>query len=151
MSTALAYLHSLSMIALASLLILQLLGLDRLHDREEMQRFFAFCVGVAAAAVVLLLSGAGMVVWSAQGAAFFLRNPVFYIKLALFAAMLLVAITPARIILQWQREAYEGGRPQPASIMLVRRYLIVELILLLAIPLLASMASRGVGLLPSAS
>ena len=151
MSTALAYLHSLSMIALASLLILQLLNLDRLHDRQEMQRFMAFCVGIATAAAFLLLSGAGMVLWSAKGTAFFLRNPVFYIKLALFAAMLLVSITPARIILHWQREAHEGRSPQPASIMLVRRYLIVELILLLVIPLLASMAARGVGLHLSSS
>lgn len=151
MSTALAYLHSLSMIALASLLILQLLSLDRLHDRQEMQRFMAFCVGIATAAAVLLLSGAGMVLWSAKGAAFFLRNPVFYIKLALFAAMLLVSITPARIIFQWQHEAHEGRSPQAASIVLVRRYLIVELILLLVIPLLASMAARGVGLPPSSS
>ena len=151
MSTALAYLHSLSMIALASLLILQLLGLDRLHGWQEMQRFLVWCVGIVTAAVVLLLSGAGMVMWSAQGAAFFLRNPVFYIKLALFAAMLLVAMTPARIVLQWRHEAYEGRSPQPASIMLVRRYLIVELILLLVIPLLASMATRGVGLPASAS
>jgi len=151
MSTALAYLHSLSMIALASLLILQLLSLDRLNDPQQMQRFMACCVGVVTAAAILLLSGAGMVVWSEKGAAFFLRNPVFYIKLALFAAMLLVSITPARIILQWQREAHEGGRPQPASIVFVRRYLIVELILLLVIPLLASMAARGVGLHSSSS
>lgn len=151
MSTALAYLHSLSMIALASLLILQILNLDHLHDRQEMQRFLLWCVGVVTAAVVLLLSGAGMVMWSAKGAAFFLRNPVFYIKLALFVAMLLVAITPARIVAQWRREAFEGRAPQPASIVLVRRYLIVELILLLVIPLLAAMATRGVGLATSAS
>lgn len=151
MSTALAYLHSLSMIALATLLILQLLSLDRLHELQDMRRFMAWCVGVATAAAILLLSGAGMVIWSSKGAAFFLHNPVFYIKLALFAAMLLVSITPARIILQWQREAYEGQRPQAASIVLVRRYLIAELTLLLVIPLLASMAARGVGLPPSSS
>jgi putative membrane protein len=151
MSAVAAYLHSLSMIALASLLVVQLLSLDRLHDRLEMHRFMTRSVGIVAAAVVLLLSGAGLVVWSAKGAAFFLRNPVFYIKLALFAAMLLIAITPARIILQWRQEAVEDRGPEPASTVFVKRYLMVELILLLLIPLAASMAVRGIGLPVSSS
>lgn len=151
MSTALAYLHSLSMIALASLLVVQLLSIGRLHDQLEMHRFMTRSAGIVAAAVVLLLSGAGLVVWSAKGAAFFLRNPVFYIKLALFAAMLLVAITPARIILQWRQQAIENGGPEPASTVFVKRYLMVELILLLVIPLAASMAARGIGLHPGSS
>jgi putative membrane protein len=151
MSTVLAYFHSLSMIALATLLVVQLMNVGQLHDRAQLQRFLTGCFAIAVAAAVMLLSGAGMVVWSAKGAAFFLRNPVFYIKLALFAAMILVAVTPARIILQWQRQADEGRLPDPLSVGFVKRYLIVELILLLVIPLLAAMAARGVGLQTSPS
>lgn len=151
MSAVLAYLHSLSMIALATILFVQVLGLGRINDTQELQRFMAYCLGVATAAAVLLLSGIGLVLWSERGPAFFLRNPVFYIKLALFAAMLLIAFTPARIILQWEREADDGKLPEPISVLVVKRYIIVELILLLIIPLAASMSARGIGLQPSSS
>ena len=151
MSAVLAYLHSLSMIALASILFVQVLGISQLHDTQELRRFMSFCLGIAIAAAVLLISGIGLVLWSERGLAFFLRNPVFYIKLALFAAMLLLSITPARIILQWDREAHEGKVPEPVSVIFVKRYLIVELILLLIIPLAASMSARGIGLQSSSS
>ena len=146
MSALLAYFHSLAMIALGSLLFVQLLSVNKLQDRQELQRFILFCFGIAVAAAVMLVSGIALLVWSERGAAFFLHNPVFYIKLAVFAAMLLIAITPARIILQWGREAKAGTIPEPGSILFVKRYLIVELVLLLAVPLAASLSARGIGL-----
>jgi putative membrane protein len=146
-----AYLHSLSMMALASLLFMQVLDLGQFNDRQELRRFMNFSLGIAIAAVVVLLSGTALVLWSERGAAFFLRNPVFYIKLALFAAMLLIAITPARIIMQWKRDAEVGELPAPALVHFVKRYFIVELILLLIIPLAASLSARGIGLHASPS
>ena len=117
MSALLAYFHSLAMIALGSLLFVQLLSVNKLQDQAELQRFMSFCFGIAVAATVMLVSGIALVVWSERGGAFYLRNPVFYIKLAVFAAMLLIAITPARIILQWRLEAKAGTVPEPASIL----------------------------------
>jgi putative membrane protein len=146
-----AYVHSLSMIALGALLFVQLLGFAKLHDREELNRFFGYCVGMAAAAAIMLASGLALLLWSGQASAFYLRNPVFYIKLALFAAMLLVAITPARLIMQWHRDAVAGTLPEPASILFVRRYFIVELVLFLLVPLAASISAQGIGLQSSPS
>lgn len=151
MSALPAYLHSLSMMAMAALLFVQLLSIDGLHDREQTQRFVYLSVGVAAAAAVMLLSGAGLLVWTNHGAVFYLRNPVFYIKLAVFAAMLLIAITPARIILYWHRQDRTGQVPEPGSVLMVKRYLVVEVILFLLIPLAASLSARGIGLQPSSS
>ncbi|MGD8788323.1 MAG: DUF2214 family protein [Burkholderiales bacterium] len=151
MSALFAYLHSLSMMALASLLFMQVLDLDRFNDRQQLQRFMKFSLAIAIAAVVTLVSGMALVLWSEQGAAFFLHNPVFYIKLALFAAMLLIAITPARIIVQWRRDAEAGDLPAPELVHFVKRYFIFELILLLIIPLAASLSARGIGLHTSPS
>lgn len=151
MSAIIAYFHSLSMIALGALLFAQLLGFDKLSDRQQLQRFIFFCSGIAIAAAVMLASGIALLVWSERGGAFYLRNPVFYIKLAVFAAMLLIAITPARIVLQWDREAKSGIAPQPASIQFVKRYFIVELVLLLAVPLAAALSAQGIGLQSSPS
>jgi len=151
MSAVLAYLHSLAMIALATMLFVQILDIGEVSDRLVLQRFLAYCLGIATAATVLLFSGIGLVLWTERGAAFFLRNPVFYIKLALFAAMILIAVTPTRIIFHWTREADEGRIPEPVSIRVVKRYLIVELTLLLLIPLAAALSARGIGLQHSSS
>ena len=151
MSALFAYLHSLSMIALGALLFVQLLGFGNLNDREELQRFFVFCLGIAVAAAVMLVSGLALLLWSVQPSAYYLRNPVFYIKLAVFAAMLLIAITPARIVVQWHREAAAGSVPDSASIVFVRRYFTVETVLFLLIPLAASIAAQGIGLQASSS
>lgn len=151
MPALLAYLHTLSMMAMAALLFVQLLSIDRLHDRQQTERFVRFSFGVAAAAAVMLLSGVALLFWSQRGGAFYLRNPVFYIKLAVFAAMLLVAITPARIIAQWQQGTNAGVIPEPGTVLFVKRYLIAEVILFLIIPLAASLSGRGIGLQPSSS
>jgi putative membrane protein len=151
MSALLAYLHSLSMMALAAMLFVQLLSIDGLHDRQQLERFVRYSFGLAAVAGVMLISGVGLLVWAERGVAFYLRNPVFYIKLAVFAAMLLIAITPARIILQWHREASTGKIPEQGMVFFVKRYLTAEAILLLIIPLAASLLARGIGLQPSSS
>ncbi|UCH49064.1 MAG: DUF2214 family protein, partial [Betaproteobacteria bacterium] len=103
------------------------------------------------AAGVMLISGVGLLVWPERGVAFYLRNPVFYIKLAVFAAMLLIAITPARIILQWHREASTEKVPEHGMVLFVKRYLTAEAILFLVVPLAASLSARGIGLQPSSS
>lgn len=151
MSAFFAYVHSLSMIALGALLFVQLLGFGNLHDREQLQRFFAFCLGMAIAAAVMLVSGLALLLWSAQPSAYYLRNPVFYIKLAVFAAMLLIAITPGRMVTQWHRQAAAGGLPDADAVFFVRRYFIVEAVLFLLIPLAASITAQGIGLQVSPS
>ena len=151
MSALFAYVHSLSMIGLGALLLVQLLGFDGLHERQQLQRFFGFCVGIAVAAFIMLLSGLALVLWSAQPSAFYLRNPVFYIKLALFAAMILVAITPGRLIVQWYRQSALGALPEPDAIVFVKRYFIIEAILFLLLPLAASIAAVGIGIQASPS
>ena len=151
MSAVFAYLHTLSMIALGSMLFAQLLTFDLLHHQLGLRRFWLLSCGVAASATSALASGVALLIWTDQGATFYLHNPVFYIKLAIFAAMLLIAITPARMIVQWQRQAVTGAIPEAGMILLVRRYLTIEMILFLAIPLAASLAARGIGSSVSAS
>jgi len=166
MSALLAYLHTLSMIALGTMLVTMMLTFDLLQEREGFRRFWVLSLGVATAAAIALFSGIALVIWTNHGSAFYLHNPVFYIKLAMFVAMLLVAVTPARIIIQWYRDATTGvattgdietDAPGTGAIVdtglvpLVQRYVVFELILLLVIPLAASLAARGIGTQLSAS
>jgi len=166
MSALFAYLHSLSMIAMGAMLFAMMLTFDLLHEREGFRRFWVLSLGVATAAAVALASGIALVIWTDSGSAFYLHNPVFYIKLAGFVAMLLIAVTPARLIIQWRQDATSGvattgdietGAPGTGAIVdtslvpLVQRYVVFELLLLLVIPLAASLAARGIGTQLSAS
>jgi uncharacterized membrane protein len=80
--------------------------------------------------------------------------------------MLLVAYTPARLIIQWHRIATTddattsdsetaapgtGAIADTSLVPLVQRYVVFELLLLLVIPLAASLAARGIGVQLSAS
>jgi len=151
MSALFAYVHSLSMIGLGALLFVQLLDFERLHERQQLHRFFVFCVGIAVAAFIMLVSGLALLLWSSQPSEFYFRNPVFYIKLAVFTAMMLVAITPGRLIVQWYRQSVTGTFPEPAAIAFVKRYFVIEAILFLLLPLAASIAALGIGLQASPS
>lgn len=166
MSALFAYVHTLSMIALGAMLFALILTFDLLHERKGFLRFWILSWGTATAAAVALASGVALLIWTDRGGAFYLHNPVFYVKLAVFVAMLLVAVTPARIIIQWHREFTTGdfttgdfttGAPGTGAmadvslVPLVQRYVFVEIILFLVIPLAASFAARGIGTQLSAS
>ncbi len=152
MNAVFAYFHTLSIIALGALLFAQLLTFDLLENKLGFQRFWMLSLGVVTAAAVALISGIALLIWTDRGGAFYLHNPVFYIKLAIFVAMWLVAVTPARIIMQWrQQEAVSGNLTDAGLVPLVERYVVFELILLLVIPLAASLAARGIGTQLSAS
>jgi putative membrane protein len=144
------------MIALGSVLFALMLTFDLLHEGSGFRRFWNLSRATVAAAAVALVSGIALLIWTDRGGAFYLHNPVFYIKLAVFVAMLLVAVTPARIIYQWHRDATidagsSGALVDASLVPLVQRYVIFELILLLVIPLAASLAARGIGAQLSAS
>ena len=67
--------------------------------------------------------------------------------------MVLVAITPARIIVQFSAQWQHAPdvEPNPGLLALLRRYVIVELILFVLVPLAASLSARGIGLPASSS
>jgi putative membrane protein len=54
-------------------------------------------------AIVVLASGSARLLWFGKEAAFYLHNPVFWIKLSLFVAIALISIPPTRCFLRWRR------------------------------------------------
>jgi putative membrane protein len=100
------------------------------------------------AAGLLLVVGFLRVFYGAKGAAFYLQNPVFWAKIAVFALTATLSILPTVKFIAWQRRARKepGFRPAAADIRSVRRLIGVQVALLAAIVLLAGMMARGYGL-----
>ena len=112
---------------------------------QHLARIDAMYGGLAA---LILVIGFGRVFHGAKGADFFLRNPVFWTKIAFFALAGLVSIVPTVRVLRWKKAVRgdAGYVVQDDDLAGTRRWLCVELALFVPIPLLAAAMARGVGL-----
>lgn len=146
-----AYLHYVAMMGIAVVLVVEYMictpgmiaGRIRLLARIDLLYL--------GAAILALGSGIARVIWFGKGAAFYLHNPVFYIKLALFVAVGLISIPPTLQFLRWLR-ALESGVASVAAdyqVLRARRHILVELILFALIPLMATLMARGIGMQPA--
>ena len=149
-SALIAYLHYVAMISIAVMLVVEYMicmpGMTgtRIRQLARIDLFYLI------AAILALGSGAARVAWFGKGAAFYLHNPVFYFKLALFAAVGLISIPPTLQYLRWLRGVKAGTANVAADyqVLRVRRLVLVELFLFALIPLMATLMARGIGIQP---
>jgi putative membrane protein len=146
-SALIAYLHYVAMIAISVILIIEYMicmpGMTGTRIRQLARIDMFYMV----AAILALGTGTARVVWFGKGAAFYLHNPVFYVKLALFLAVGLISIPPT---LQYLRGVKAGSAKvaEDYQVLRVRRLVLTELILFAFIPLMATFMARGIGLQP---
>jgi putative membrane protein len=98
-------------------------------------------------AVGLLLAGAARVMWGAKGWAFYLAQPFFWAKLALFALIGVVSIWPTLAFFRWAK-AYKRAADftaPAAELKRVRRLVMAELHLLALVVLSAALMARDIG------
>lgn len=145
-----AYLHYTAMVLIAVFLLIEYqtcrpgLTPQRVRYLARVDLFYML------AAILALATGLARLIWFGKGAAFYLHNPVLYIKLALFVAVGLMSIPPTLQYLRWMRALNAGGgTPQPYQVARVSHYLLVELILFALIPLMAVLMARGIGVQPA--
>jgi putative membrane protein len=148
-----AYVHYAAMVFIALLLVFELQACVPGLPAARMRYLARVDLLYMVAAVLALATGVLRVVWFGQGAGFYLHNPVFYIKLALFAAVGLLSIPPTLQYLRWMRALKSGGTAFAESwqVARVRRYLVAELVLFALIPLMAVLMARGIGIQAAAS
>src|ERR1700704_3695328 len=124
-----AYLHYVAMASIATLLVVELMlcvpGLagNRIRLLARLDLLYM------SAAMLALASGVARVIWFGRGTGFYLHNPVFYIKLALFVAVGLLSIPPTLQFLRWLRNLDSGVSEVAAQyqVLRVRRYIFAEL------------------------
>ena len=147
-SALIAYLHYVAMISIAVILVVEYMicmpGITEARIRKLARIDLFYMI----AAILALGSGVARVVWFGKGAAFYLHNPVFYVKLALFVAVGLISIPPTLQYLRWLRGVKAGAANVAADyqVQRVRRLVLVELVLFAFIPLMATLMARGIGI-----
>lgn len=137
----LAILHHILVFGLVAMLMAEwVMVRAALVDVRRLARLDA---GFGATAGLILLVGAGRVIWGGKGWAFYEGNPFFWAKVATFVIIGLVSIAPTRRFLAWAKaaKADPAFQPSEADRGKVRSALGLEALLL--VPLLAFAAAMA--------
>jgi putative membrane protein len=150
MEAAIAYLHFISILSVAAFLVTELYLCSRDLQPPQVRTLAQVDLLYMLAAIAVLVTGLLRLFAVGKGAGFYLHNPVFYIKIALFVAVGLISILPTLQFMQWNRALKAGADRilRDADIVTARRYIILELALLAFIPLMAVLMARGIGIQP---
>ncbi|MBV7482045.1 DUF2214 family protein [Bordetella sp. BOR01] len=99
-------------------------------------------------AIAVLVTGLLRLMLGAKGAAFYMANPWFHAKIGLFVLIGLCSIPPTLAFLRWNKQARQqaGYVPEGGQIKHARRWVMVEVHLLVLVPLCAALMARGIGL-----
>jgi putative membrane protein len=144
---ALAVAHHWALLLLIAALFAEFVLLRQPSSAQWMSSLARVDQAYGGAAVLLLAVGFARVFWGAKGADFYLANPVFWGKVGVFAAVGLLSIVPTVRYLRWVKQLKTSGRlPDAAQVENTRRWVGWQLLLVVALPVLAAMMARGIAL-----
>jgi len=139
----LRYLHFISIFAIVSSLVAELLLLKPILKRKEIERL-AKIDGIYGFAVLVVLA-AGMTLWlggHGKPAEFYSDNSLFHAKLGLFLVIGLLSIYPTVFFFKKRKGDPAELIPIPQTVLWIIR---LEITLVFIIPLLAGLMAKGIG------
>ena len=141
----LAYLHFAAIFTLVWFLAKEWTLLRVGADKVDLERIALADAGFGIAAGIVVATGALRAVFGAKGWPFYAHNHVFWLKMALFAAVGLISIAPTKTFLRWRktRRQHAAFRVPETEWQRTRRWVMIEMHLLALIPLAAVIMSRG--------
>ena len=144
----LAYLHFFGIGCLVAVLAAETVLVKPQMAAPTIARLSRIDLGYGLAAALILIAGAGRVVYGLKGAMFYMGNPAFWVKMGLFAATGLISIAPTMTFIAWRRAITNEPTFHPAAGKIARGRLLIRLqwVLLALIPLAAVLMARGIGM-----
>lgn len=145
LDAALAYLHFLCIITLAALMTAEAALLRPALIGQSARWLARLDAGVGGSAAAVLASGLSRAVWGAKGWAYYAHNPVFHAKIGVFLLIALLSIVPTVLFIRWAKafRLDPAYAVPPAELKQARRYVMIELHLLVLLPLFGVMMARG--------
>jgi putative membrane protein len=147
-SAAVAYVHYLSFMVCFGALVLERRLIRADPSREDATLMVITDVVYGIAALALLLSGIARVLHFGQGSAFYTENPLFWVKVGSYLAVGALSLYPTITYILWAIPLRKGELPKVSEALATRlRWILnIELVGFAAIPFLATLMARGVGL-----
>ena len=146
----LAYVHHIAAFALVAILFVEMAlckpGMTAAQTRQ-LARYDLF-YGVFAA--ILLVAGTLRVFYGMKGALFYANNPVFHTKFVLFLLIGALSVPPTLRYFKWSKaqKANPAFVPDADEIRGVRKFIHIQVALMVVLPLLAALMARGIGYTP---
>lgn len=141
----LAIVHHLLAFGLVGLIMAEWAVLRGVASADTVNRLARVDLFYGIAAGALLAVGALRVTYGVKGYAFYVGNPVFWLKVALFAAAGLLSILPTVRFIRWSRAVKLGTLPDAAQWLATRKLIVWELHCLAGVMICAALMARGVG------
>src|SRR5881628_878861 len=132
-----AYLHYLSIILTGGFLVGELVVCRPGLTSEQARRLPVIDIVFFVSALAALATGLLRLFFYAKGVEFYLGNPFFWAKMALYVIIATLSIKPTRTFIRWKHAAASGAAPAGDEIAGARRFIHIELGLLALIPLMA--------------
>jgi putative membrane protein len=105
----LAYAYFVAIIATAAMLAIEAALCRGAIDLARARLLGRYDIGYFACAILVLASGLARVFRGIKGAAFYLGNPVFHLKVGLFVLVGLLSIVPTLRFIGWRKRLAAGG------------------------------------------
>jgi putative membrane protein len=146
-SALFAFFHFLAVFSIFAAVVLQWQTMSPAPTLAEARRIQTSDRVYGIFAVVVLVVGFLRVYRFEKGKAFYAANPFFQAKLMLFLGVGLLSIYPTIRFLKWRAQTRQGLAPVLAAneYRVIMALLRIEVLLLLATALCASLMARGVG------
>lgn len=142
-----AWLHFLAIGVGAGLLLAEHWLSRRMPDRTQARLLGQVDLGYQLALIATLATGLARAIYFGQDVAFYLSNRLFWMKIAIFGLIVVVAVAPTLQYIRWNREARSAPTfaPLTRDIERVRGSIAFGLGLWLILPLIGVLIARGYG------
>ncbi|TXH89856.1 MAG: DUF2214 family protein [Pseudomonas sp.] len=142
-----ASLHYLSIFVLFALLTCEHILFRADLDHSTARRLLRIDIAYGISAGLVLVTGAVRVVWYGKGLDYYLHNWLFHTKVSLFILLGLLSILPTLTFFNWRNDLLAGKAPSVSPAQARRTIWVIrlELLILVCLPVLASLMARGVG------
>ncbi len=116
-------------------------------DRPGLQQLFAADTVWGIAAALWLATGLARAFGGLEkGTAFYLASPLFWLKMVLFATVVLLEVWPMVTFIRWRRALRRGEAPDTGAAPRLHVINHVQMGLVVVIVFVASFMARGIGL-----
>jgi putative membrane protein len=147
MSAIVSALHLLALAVGLPAVVLRGRALAGPLDGPGLRRLFAADTWWGIAALVWIATGlARAFAGLEKGTQFYLASPLFWVKMALLGAIILLEIWPMTTFIRWRLAARRGGRPDTRRARPLWIVNHVQILLAVAMVFVASFMARGLGL-----
>ncbi len=142
-----AWLHLLAIGVGAGMLLTEYWLCRRMPDRIQVRLLGQVDMGYQLALIGSLATGLARALYYGQDVPYYLANRLFWLKIAIFFMIVVVAIAPTLQYIRWNREARSAPTftPLERDVERTRASIALGLGLWLILPLIAILVARGYG------